>query len=133
MTSGYSGKSLVDKLGLKSDYRLFIQNPPQNMGSLIPLNDYNVSSRLSGAFHIILSFTKSFEILSGNFNSLKKHVVKNGSLWICWLKKSSKICTGLDENIIREYGLDNGMVDVKVCAVDEFWSGLMFVFRLKDR
>lgn len=54
-------------------------------------------------------------------------------LWVSWPKKSSKVASDLDENIIRDYGLANGLVDVKVCAVDEVWSGLKFMYRVKDR
>jgi hypothetical protein len=62
-----------------------------------------------------------------------KHLKKDGMLWISWPKKSSKVATDLDENIIRDFGLEQGLVDVKVCAVDEIWSGLKFVVRVKDR
>ena len=64
---------------------------------------------------------------------LKSLLNKNGMLWISWPKKASKVMTDLDENVVRDIGLQNGLVDVKVCAVDEIWSGLKFVYRLKDR
>lgn len=78
-------------------------------------------------------FAHSRELLQHDFPTLKKALVKDGMLWISWPKKTSKIASDLDENIIREIGLNNGLVDVKVCAVDDDWSGLKFVYRLKDR
>lgn len=67
------------------------------------------------------------------FPRLKKNLAKDGTLWISWPKGASKIKTDVNENVAREIGLKNGLVDVKVCAVDDVWSGLKFVFRLKDR
>jgi hypothetical protein len=64
---------------------------------------------------------------------LKSSLAQNGLLWISWPKRSSGVATDLSENIIREIGLSNGLVDIKVCAVDETWSGLKFVYRVKDR
>lgn len=63
----------------------------------------------------------------------KKNLKKDGMMWISWPKKSSGVTTDLDENFIRDFGLQEGLVDVKVCAVDEIWSGLKFVYRIKDR
>jgi hypothetical protein len=68
-----------------------------------------------------------------DFVKSKKALTRDGMLWVSWPKKASKVETDLDENIIREFGLAQGLVDVKVCAVSEIWSGLKFVFRLKDR
>jgi hypothetical protein len=64
---------------------------------------------------------------------MKNHLDEGGMLWISWPKKAATIETDLDENIVREIGLKAGLVDVKVCAVDEIWSGLKFVYRVKDR
>jgi hypothetical protein len=73
---------------------------------------------------------KSFQ---QGFTKSRKHLKKGGMLWISWPKKSAKVSTDLDENIIRDFGLKEGLVDVKVCAIDETWSGLKFVIRIKDR
>ena len=72
-------------------------------------------------------------MLEAEFPKLKAALTSDGMLWISWPKKSSKVATDLKEDIIREIGLTNGLVDVKVAAVDEVWSGLKFVYRLKDR
>ncbi|MGE0588162.1 MAG: hypothetical protein AB7O48_06275 [Cyclobacteriaceae bacterium] len=79
------------------------------------------------------SVCKSQQDLEKEFIKLRDELKKTGMLWISWPKKSSGVATDLNENIIRDFGLTNGMVDVKVCAVDETWSGLKFMFRIKDR
>jgi hypothetical protein len=112
--AGYSGTPLVKKLGIKPGSSLYILNMPQEYLK----------------FHL---FVKKNETFQQWFVKSKKHLKKDGMLWISWPKKSSKVPTDLDENIIREFGLEEGLVDVKVCAVDESWSGLKFVFRMKDR
>jgi hypothetical protein len=78
-------------------------------------------------------FVKEKKLFEKQFKLAMKHLAKDGLLWISWPKKASKVLTDLDENIIRDFGLEEGMVDVKVCAVDEIWSALKFVFRIKDR
>lgn len=80
--------------------------------------------------HIFVKTKKEFE---KGFLASKKSMSINAMLWVSWPKRSSKVATDLDENIIRDFGLMNGLVDVKVCAVDEVWSGLKFVYRLEDR
>ena len=80
--------------------------------------------------HLFVTEKKIFE---KEFLKYKKFLKRDGMLWVSWPKKSAKVPTDLDENSIRDFGLNNGLVDVKVCAVDDVWSGLKFVFRLKDR
>lgn len=78
-------------------------------------------------------FTKSKPVLAKEFQRMTKRLAPSGMLWVSWPKKSSGVATDLDENIIREIGLAAGLVDVKVCAVTDVWSGLKFVRRVKDR
>lgn len=80
--------------------------------------------------HVFVKDKRTFQKL---FNDQRKRLKKDGMLWVSWPKKASRVATDLDENVIREFGLKNGLVDVKVCAVDDTWSGLKFVIRLKDR
>lgn len=80
--------------------------------------------------HVFALDNKTFQ---EQFLKARNGLAKTGMLWISWPKKASKIATDLDENIIRDFGLKNGLVDVKVCAVSEVWSGLKFVYRVKDR
>ena len=109
-----------------------VVNEPSNYWNwLSPLPEITVSARKPLDFvHIFVSSQKTFE---KEFNVGKKKMKSDGMLWVSWPKKSSGIQTDLDENVIRNYGLKNGLVDVKVCAVDEVWSGLKFVYRLQDR
>jgi hypothetical protein len=134
--AGYSGTPLVKKLGLKEGFRLYVVHEPVEYWSWIsPLPEGTIKATKSskGEFNFIHLFVKEKKIFEKDFIDSRKRLKKDGMLWISWPKKSSKVVTDLDENIIRDYGLKNGLVDVKVCAIDETWSGLKFVFRLKDR
>jgi hypothetical protein len=133
--AGYSGTPLVKKLGIKPGLVLHVQGQPEKYFDwLSPLpEDVDIREKLTGDLDFIHLFTKDRKQFEQIFVKASKHLKKDGMMWISWPKKSSKVPTDLDENIIREYGLEHGLVDVKVCAVDEVWSGLKFVFRLKDR
>lgn len=133
--AGYSATPLQKKLGIKPGYTIFIFQPPDlYFDWIIPLpKEVIVKDRLSGEVDCIHLFTKDQKTFFKEFLKSKKHLKKEGMLWISWPKKASKVPTDLDENVIRAFGLKNGLVDVKVCAVDEVWSGLKFVFRVKDR
>jgi hypothetical protein len=134
--AGYSGTPLVKKLGLREGFRLCVINEPSqywNWISPLPEGTIKATKSSKGEFDFIHLFVKEKKIFEKDFIDSRKCLKKDGMLWISWPKKSSKVATDLDENIIRDYGLKNGLVDVKVCAVDETWSGLKFVFRLKDR
>jgi hypothetical protein len=133
--AGYSGTLLLKKLGIMPGYRMCVVQPPEPYFNWIsPLPEkVTVSGSLKGEFDFIHIFTKDQRSFISNFNKAKDHLKKDGMQWVSWPKKSSKITTDLDENVIRDYGLTQGLVDVKVCAVDEIWSGLKFVVRVKDR
>lgn len=134
-TAGYSGTPLAAKLGLKPGMRVAILNPPQDYDSALgPLPDG--VKRLKGLgkqMDFVHFFGKSSGELARRFPRLKNALAFDGMLWISWPKKASKVATDLDENAIRALGLDAGLVDVKVAAVDEVWSGLKLVYRVKDR
>lgn len=135
MSVGYSKKSLVEKLGIKEGFKVVILNSPANykhtLGKL-PKN-VTVMKKLGGQLDFIQFFATGSKKLQSAFPNLKRALSQNGILWISWPKGSSKGKTDLNGNIVREIGLGNGLVDVKVAAVDEVWSGLKFVYRLKDR
>lgn len=135
MTAGYSGKPLIQKLGIKPGMRLIILHPPADYDATLgPLPDgIDQPPILDGTFDFIHFFTTERTALADQFPLMRDHLQTKGMIWISWPKKSAKIPTDLDENWVREIGLAAGLVDVKVCAVDERWSGLKFVFRLKDR
>ena len=133
--AGYSGTPLQKKLGIKEGVSVFIAYPPDHYFDWIsPLpNQVQVKTKLAGEVDFAHIFATKFKVFSKEFLRCKKSLKKDGMLWISWPKKSSKVLTDLDENIIREFGLKNGLVDVKVCAVDDVWSGLKFMYRIKDR
>ena len=135
MPAGYSKTPLVKKLGIKLGFKIHFANPPDNLQSLLgELPDKTTTIvELNGPVDYIHLFTKSKDELQTQFPILKAALAQSGLLWISWPKKASKVMTNLDENVVRGVGLQNGLVDVKVCAVDEIWSGLKFVYRLKDR
>jgi hypothetical protein len=135
MSAGYSGTPLLKKLGIKSGQRIIILGAPD--GYVETLGDLpdglDIAEELSGLFDFIHFFTMERNSFETRFLDLKAALAKDGMLWISWPKKAARMATDLDENIIREFGLANGLVDVKVAAIDERWSGLKFVYRVKDR
>ncbi|HJT00188.1 MAG TPA: hypothetical protein VJ756_13950 [Terriglobales bacterium] len=133
--AGYSGTPLVKKLGIKPGQRIaLLSGPPGYRKTLGALPEQvNCAEQLGEKLDFIQLFITSHAELKQRFKDAKRCLATNGSLWISWPKKTSGITTDLNENLIREIGLGLGLVDVKVCAVDETWSGLKFVYRLKDR
>ncbi|MBI3189648.1 MAG: DUF3052 domain-containing protein [Ignavibacteriales bacterium] len=136
MTStGYSGTPLAKKLGIKDKCKLRVVNPPDYYFRLftdLPA-DIQLINDAKTKKDVIHYFAKSTSQLEKDIKHLRLEIEENGIVWISWYKKSSKIETDLNENIIRDIALNNGLVDVKVCAVDEVWSGLKLVIRVKDR
>ncbi|WP_149304161.1 DUF3052 family protein [Pareuzebyella sediminis] len=136
-TSGYSGTPLAKKLGLKDGFTLQVFNAPKKYVDFFhdfPSNIVDMGQQtLEAQIDFIHIFAKSREELETHFIKAKPNLKKNGMLWISWPKKSSKIQTELDKSSIMQYGLDNGLVDTKVAAIDGEWSGHKFVYRLKDR
>lgn len=135
MAAGYAKKSLVEKLGIKAGAKIIVLNPPPNyaetLGKLPP--NTTIVDKLESALDFIQFFTKGSAELEKQFRALKKSLAPDGMLWISWPKGAAKMQTDLNENIVREIGLNHQLVDVKVCAIDKIWSGLKFVYRLKDR
>jgi hypothetical protein len=133
--AGYSGTPLVQKIGIKPGHRVVLRNHPASfVKDLGKLPDGAQSSeRLSGKANVVVYFTDKKTALEKDFSRLSEALAPDGMLWIGWPKKASGRPTDLTENVVREIGLERGLVDVKVCAIDETWSGLKFVIRLKDR
>lgn len=135
--AGYSGTPLAQKLGIKPGHCLaLIDAPPgfdQTLGTLP--DDTSVSAGLQGRepLDVIVFFTTSAAKLRQRFAPVARRLTPAGGLWIAWPKKASGVATDLTENVVRDIGLEVGLVDNKVCAVDETWSGLRFVIRIKDR
>lgn len=132
--AGYSGTPLVKKLGLKPKTKCMAVGEPKNyLDLLFPIPEEVKFVQSGKDLDFVHIFTTEFKTFSKSFLASKKLLKKDGMMWISWPKKSSKVPTDLDENIIRDFGLQNGLVDVKVCAVDDTWSGLKFVYRVADR
>jgi hypothetical protein len=132
---GYSGTPLPKKLGIKSGFRVcMVEAPPEVRKELgAELDACEIVHDAKTPLDFAMLFTKSKTTLAKEFKRISRLLAPAGMLWVSWPKKSSGVATNLDENIVREIGLTAGLVDVKVCAVTEVWSGLKFVRRVKDR
>jgi hypothetical protein len=132
--AGYSGTPLVKKLGIKSGFNIVFVNPPPGFAKALDLPaDVVVNSRSEKPLDFVHLFVKSERELKAKFSEYAKRLEAAGMLWVSWPKKSSGVLTDVSEATVRSVGLAAGLVDVKICAVDDVWSGLKFVIRLKDR
>ncbi|MET0864306.1 MAG: DUF3052 domain-containing protein [Nakamurella sp.] len=129
MTAGYSGTPLPRKLGVRPDSRVLVLNAPTGFDPGAPFH------RRAGRdpYDVVLLFCADIAALHRYFGAAAARHSSQGMLWVCWPKKASGVQTDLTDGIVREYGLANGQVDVKVAAIDATWSGLKFVTRLRDR
>jgi hypothetical protein len=132
--AGYSGKPLVQKLGIKDGWAIAILNAPQGYERTLKLpGKVWRKASAAGALDFVQFFTSEKRELERRFAALARALAPAGMLWISWPKKASGVATDLTEDVIRVIGLAHGLVDVKVAAVDDVWSGLKFVRRIKDR
>jgi hypothetical protein len=133
--AGYSSTPLAKKLGIKEGSRIGLVNAPKGFESELGELPENVEfvARLTNSLDIVLFFVLTQRELARDFSKHAKRLVSNGMIWIAWPKKSSGVTTDLSFESVQRIGLDAGLVDVKICAVDDTWSGLKFVYRLKDR
>lgn len=127
--AGYSGTPLQKKLGLKAGFRVAVVGAPLPEG----ISGVEVRSRVRAPLDAVLLFTTSVADLSRRAPRAMEVLVPDGMLWVCWPKKASGVATDLTEDVLRDVLLPTGWVDVKVCAVDDVWSGLKFVRRLSER
>jgi hypothetical protein len=135
-STAYSGTPLVKKLGIKTSYKILLHNTPKNYLGLFtewPEGIVFLRDNTSESADFIHAFCTTNDELQEITEKLKPSLKKSGMLWISWPKGSSPMPTTLSRDYIREYFLGNGLVDVKVAAIDKDWSGLKFVYRLKDR
>lgn len=133
--AGYSGTPLIRKIGIKPGHRIHLHESPdtflRDLGELpeaVKLED-----RLASDTDVMVCFVDSQADLRKQFSRLAGKLASDGMLWIAWPKRASGRPTDLSEDVVRNTGLKTGLVDVKVCAIDETWSGLKFVVRLQDR
>lgn len=133
--AGYSETPLLKKLGVKPGFRVALVGAPKNfkeeLGSLPATAKFTAAT--TDSLNLILLFVSSEKELRLKFAPLTAKLRKDGMIWVAWPKKSSGVVTDLSFNSVQHIGLDAGLVDVKICAVNEIWSGLKFVYRLKDR
>jgi hypothetical protein len=132
--SGYSGTPLSKKLGIKEGFIVSVFNQPDYYFDLFAdLPQIKITKDKKIKKDLIHYFVTMEKELVKNINDLKEQIVQSGMIWISWPKKSSKVKTDITEDVIRNIALKNGLVDVKVCAVDEVWSGLKLVIPVKNR
>ncbi len=135
MMAGYSGTPLAKKIGIKEGSRVALVNAPKDFQSQLTElpDDVQFIKQTSKPLDIILFFVLTERALTKDFSKLAARLIANGMIWIAWPKKSSGVATDLTFERVQQIGLAAGLVDVKICAVDDTWSGLKFVYRLKDR
>lgn len=126
--AGYSGTPLPQKLGIKNGARVRLAGAPEDFARTI-----GIVPRAKGEADVIVLFVKNRAALARDFERMREALHQDGGLWVAWPKKASGVPTDLTESAVREHGLAQGLVDNKVCAIDDTWSGLRFVYRLIDR
>lgn len=138
-TAGYSGTPLVKKLGIKPGDKLALVNEPlafprelAGLPDSVEIIGADESPK-PGTLNVVILFLKSQVELKKLLPAMKTKIQQHGMIWTAWPKRAARIQTDLDENIIRDKGLSIGLVDIKVCAINEIWSGLKFVIPVKDR
>lgn len=129
--AGYSGTPLAQKLGFKPGHRVRVSNPPANYDELVSPrpDDVHISRALRKDIDIWHFFTRSETELASTLGTMKSCIRQDGMIWVSWPKKSSGVASDVTEDTIRRLALPLGLVDVKVCAVDDVWSGLKLVIR----
>jgi len=134
-SSGYSGTPLAKKLGIKEGFIISVLNQPEYYFQLftdLP-SDIKLVTNEKLKKNFIHYFVKEEKQLLKNIIKLKGQIEQNGMIWISWPKKAAKVATDITEYVVRNIALKNGLVDIKVCAVDQVWSGLKLVIPVKDR
>jgi hypothetical protein len=133
--AGYSGTPLAEKLGIKEGSRVLLMGAPRDYAALLePLPEgVKFTTRLSGSTEIVHVFSTRRNELAKQLSDLRKKLQPSGAVWVSWPKKAAKVPTDITEDTIREVALPLGFVDIKVCAVNDVWSGLKLVVRKELR
>ena len=131
--AGYSGTALPKKLGIREGFRALLRKVPPDVKTQLKGALAGCRIARDGPFDFVLLCVKSQTELRKEVLGFVKQLAPAGMIWVSWPKKSSGVATDLGENEVRKIGLEAGLVDVKVCAVNDIWSALKFVIRLKDR
>ena len=137
MSAGYSGTPLARKLGIKDGHRVAALGAPERFAGLLEPLPAGVRLRPDlrggGSYDVLVVFVRTPGELRLRFEQARQRLAQSGGLWVAWPKQSSPLATELRESDVRSHGLEAGLVDNKICAIDEDWSGLRFVVRLRDR
>jgi len=134
-SAGYSGTPLVRKLGFRAGSRVYLIHPPRGYRELLgsDAGEIEFSESLRGPYEFVHLFVTRRSELVERLDRLRERVLDQGVVWVSWPKKTAGIATDVTDHVIREVALPLGFVDVKVCAVDQVWSGLKLVVRLSER
>jgi hypothetical protein len=138
MTAGYSGTPLPKKLGIKPGHRIRLIGAPAGFGDTLgalpqPVDIVLADDEGASPLDLVLFFTDSADVLRARFDALAASLAAAGMLWVAWPKKASKVPTDMTEDVVREVALPRQLVDNKVCAIDDVWSGLRLVVRKEHR
>ena len=127
--AGYSGKPVVQKLGIKPGFCIFVGQAPRAYGDVVGElpDDVTIASRLKAPLDMVHLFAIEAKGLAEKLRSCRAAIDPDGMIWVSWPKKASGVATDLTENVLRDTALPLGLVDIKVCAIDDIWSGLKFV------
>ena len=133
--AGYSGKPVVQKLGIKPGFCIFVDGAPSAYGNIVGKlpADVTVKAGLKPPLDMVHVFVVQAAGLAGKLRRYRAAIVPDGMIWVSWPKKSSGVATDLTETVVRDTALPLGLVDIKVCAVDDIWSGLKFVIPKNQR
>jgi len=133
--AGYSGKTIVQKLGIKPGFRIFVDGVPAAYGDIVGElpDEVTVVSRPKAPLDVVHLFATEAAGLAGRLRKYRDAIVPDGMIWVSWPKKASGVATDLSDVVIRDTALKLGLVDIKVCAIDDIWSGLKFVIPTDQR
>jgi hypothetical protein len=135
MPAGYSGTPLKQKLGLKDGFNVVVVNEPPGFRALLDTgpDELTFKASLRGDVDVVVAFVTEQTELRTRRDQLAKAIFPDGAIWVAWPKKASKVPTDITEDVVRDVFLPHGLVDNKVCAIDETWSGLRVVWRKEQR
>jgi hypothetical protein len=133
--AGYSGKTIVQKLGIKPGFRIFVDGAPAAYGDVVGElpDEVTIVSRPKASLDVVHLFATEAAGLAGRLRKYRDAIVPDGMIWVSWPKKASGVATDLSDVVIRDTALTLGLVDIKVCAIDDIWSGLKFVIPKDQR
>jgi hypothetical protein len=133
--AGYSGKPFVQKLGIKPGFCIFVDGLPTAYGDVVGElpDDVRIAKTAKPPLDMVHLFATEAKGLAAKLRGYRKAIAPDGMIWASWPKKASGVVTDVTETLVRETALANGLVDIKICAVDDTWSGLKLVIPVKDR